>query len=221
MFHRYLSNKIGTYILSLLLIGLIAINAIVFASDNSLENYAATYHLEINEIVNQHVYAMISFFNTKTDLDSLSEEDINLLVAPAENALEEECYRKTEDDLMNITSTCLNYKMRARYNEYSDLLDSQADGFNVDVDEVTNQKELIGASGSQQSFIFAQKQEASDLIEQTVKFYNQLYFSYPIHKQYEQTIDQLTELKSNLKKLRRKLKRYPSKFHNATSTSCT
>jgi hypothetical protein len=247
MLHRVLHSKIVSVVLALSLSILIGINA-ASLNDNTPEKIAAEYHLAVNDIVNQQIRSMLHFFEINPSLDSLDAQSISLISPPddsanlaqlccnipAEDLGENQTYRcssenfeEYEDELatemdekplvMNLSAVCLHHKLKQEYAWFAESLDAAE----VDVPEGTKLADVLSSESINDDFVYEQKQIALDLKEQTVKFYSQLYLSYPLHKQYELTLEKLSDFKSNLKNIRKELRKYPSKFHNATSTSCT
>jgi len=244
MLRSFLPLKKTTVSLSIILALLVGANVLALPDDGAPETLAANYYLDLNDIVNQHVQSMVYLFDEhqadlKTDI-SLFE----LLLAPEEARLNEKCcivsqgdeesedtcntsfekFEEIDDDIeipaleMNVSATCLLYKMQTKRRDFGARLDSST-RINQNENSDESIKSYLNRSTLSDSFVADQKANAAALEKQTLDFYNQLFFSYPLHKQYEETLDQLKELQSNLKQIRKQIRKYPSKFHNATITS--
>lgn len=176
------------------------------------------YHLRVNDITNEHFRELITFFEDKTDMESILDETTRSRLGSPQN-LDSEC--STDED-MNFSSSCLAYKLNQ---EYLDLVESlQQDLERADVDTLRESADItagISDIGITNQFAAEQLELSSELQRQTVAFYQQTLLTFPLHIQYQITIDELNKFLSNVRQINRKISIYPSKFHNATTAQCT
>jgi len=249
MFHRLLSTKLGSVVLAAILVMIIVINVAAtddISVEARSADYHLTVNKIVNAQIKSMMYFFdeYSVIDDLTpelydylvapeliDLPSKCcnyipsaeevEQDPRVMPHNVQCGTDQFSHYEDDDELplkMNITGTCLAYKINLEYKDFSNKLKIAADISSDDL-EGSSITDVFRLAGVDENFIFNQKQEAIDLRSQTVRFYSQLFMSYPLHKQYELTLERLNDLKSNLKKIRRELRKYPSKFHNATSSS--
>jgi transcriptional/translational regulatory protein YebC/TACO1 len=104
--------------------------------------------------------------------------------------------------LDNLTSTCLQQKLNFLYLEY--------------------QAEANKISETAEDSIFLNEQLAliPELNKQSLEFYRQILFSYPLHIQNTKIIENLETLIDNLKDLEDAMQPYSNVFHNVTTPYC-
>ena len=183
----------------------------------SLPQQFAEYHLRINEITNIHFNALFEHFDEKNDLQSLLNDETKAKITAPE-VLEDSC---PEGDDMNFSATCLAYKLD---NEFRVLVESiQGNLEKADAATIEEVRGIIGgvsSIGLNNNFADEQIEIAANLQNQTIAFYRQTLFAYPLHTQYEITLEELNIFLSHLKDIENELANYPSKFHDATTTEC-
>lgn len=180
-----------TALVSTLLIGA----GIVLAQSSTEEvDLIADYHVKANEIINEQFENLFTFF------DEIDIEDENYLAQIQEKLTVPE---DLESCSTNLTSTCLLYR-----------LNNELDGLRLDLDEIS---ETTSTS-------LQYRQQQLSLIQalntQSVEFYGQTLFAYPIHIQNERLLEGLKEMRTNLKELERNLQPYSNVFHNVATTQC-
>lgn len=175
------------------------------------------YHLSVNEITNSHFTALFAFFEDKTDLEAMTDTTtVQRLTAP------EDLDTCRDDEDINFSSSCLAYKLNLEYQELTESL--QEDLEEADTSLLQSQGDItrgISNIGIRNQFAAEQLELSSELQRQTVAFYQQTLMAYPLHVQYQITIDELNKFLSNVRQINRKVSNYPSKFHNASTALCT
>jgi hypothetical protein len=80
---------------------------------------------------------------------------------------------------------------------------------------------LIKSRNQRIALIEDQKDLAKDVMDVALATYNQLLMYYKLHVAYEGVIEDLEEYRDALSDVRFQVEKYPSKFHNVTTTECT
>jgi len=189
----------------------------VTAEPDNYDQYAeihekfGQYHVNVNEIVNEQIKGLINFFD---ESEELNEDTVAVLRAPTEEDMEA-C-----EENENLSTTCLELKLTEELNS---LLDSLADA--QEIEDVPESITDVGLEPTEfdarTNFLEDQREIASTLKDQTVNFYRQILLTYPLHREYEKTIESLQDYASNLRSIKNTIEVYPSKFHDASTTQCT
>lgn len=79
----------------------------------------------------------------------------------------------------------------------------------------------ITANAEKQRFIDAELKKHGLALDLALKGYDELYWSYPMHVQYQETIQLLRKFNRSLIKIRHKVEDYHGKFDNAATAKCT
>lgn len=178
------------------------------------------YHVRVNQITNDHFKALITFFDEFENIENFANIKLSeRLTAPEESNRASVC-TETDQGKMNFSATCLEYKLNRELDALTTSLNKIAERADSSV-EIQDLSGLAQSLAMNNDFVTEQINQSIKLQKQTLRFYRQTLFAYPIHIQYEMTKDELNELISNLKNLKRELQLYPSKFHDATTAICT
>jgi hypothetical protein len=196
--------------------------AVLKANANQSSNpvsLTANYYAEANLIVNAQFQQLFSAF------DELDPEDPSyfttieqLFSIPPEIANPNETFSLDEFCQTNITSRCLENKLNQLYLAFEQDLA----GLSQETPLSTSQSltNTGSSSNANAEFINEQKNLIQNLNQQSIEFYRQVLFAYPMHIQNQQIAENLKQLLTNLKKLEDALKPYPSIFHNVTTAAC-
>jgi hypothetical protein len=207
---------------SVLISGLIFGATIALAQSNlgggNYVSVTAAYHVEANKIVNDQFSDLFTYFSELeiTDEDYLSEMQ-RLLLPPSQD---DSLSQQEVIDLCqnNLSSFCLQTKLSSLYltyqQEVSQFQNTLTSTANLDLNSVST----IDSTPSK--FIEEQLNVIAMINKQSIEFYRQALFAYPMHIQNQQIIDNLKELINNLRDLENQLEPYPSIFHNVTTTEC-
>lgn len=212
-------TKIISIVSAIILASLIVVN--VSAQANGYKRYEsvpekmAQYHIKVNEIINFQTTSLIDYFDT---YDSITDSTLTTFLSPDESEKEELCLQESEP---NLSASCLFYKINLEYQDLREALGDSSFDIPASLSDVRGLDAQSQGAEAQESFVFEELNNSRELMDQSVQFYRQLLFAYPIHKQYEKTIDELKEYNSNLKKFRNQIEKYPNKFHNASTVECT
>lgn len=160
--------------------------------------------------------AMNDMFNDK--MEKLSEimekekfyDDINF-AAPLD---EDACTNS------NVSSYCVSMEALDLYMIYLDTL-AEMKGQLAVRDEGDY---LIGEAyekvSTRNRSISIEVEEAREALEATVSAYNEYRLAYPMHIQYEEIIDSLLKYRAALDVIRKRVRKFPGKFIDATSVFC-
>jgi hypothetical protein len=68
--------------------------------------------------------------------------------------------------------------------------------------------------------IATEKKNALNIMEATISSYNEFRLAYPMHKKYEEIINELFNYRDSIRMIRLQIQRLPAKFKDVTSQSC-
>lgn len=182
---------------------------------DSVPEKFANYHININQIIDSQTSALIAYFDEN---ESITPDTQAVFLSPEEDQKETLCMREEDP---NLSASCLFYKINSEYQALRASLNGVSLNIPSNLSDVRDIESQTQGVEAQESFVFEELNNSRELMDQSVQFYRQLLFAYPIHKQYEKTIDELKEYNSNLKKFRNQIEKYPNKFHNASTVECT
>ncbi len=85
----------------------------------------------------------------------------------------------------------------------------------------TSFKLHLEENSARSNFIETELNTQAKTLELALKAYDEFYWSFPMHVQYQETIKLLKEYNQGLMKVRQKIEDYKGKFDNASTTKCT
>lgn len=195
---------------------LTAIGIAVAADNDNSVKLLGNYHLKVNEIVNQKVSDFYSFFDevklslNNNNTEILAEIQANLLPPSEVNA---------DTCKSNLSSTCLTYLLNIEYQTTASEVIQNLETIQ-EIPEGSTLTKIGSSSEQKRQFIIDELRNARMATENTVEFYRQFIFAYPLHIEFEMTAANLKKLKGEIKKFSNTLETYPSKFHDATTVQC-
>lgn len=184
---------------SVMLSGLLVGMAV--ASAQSVTTGAITltgkYHADANKIVNAKINQVFNYFENidLSDPNYLPEMQ-KKLTPPNDLADSTQC-------IDNLTSICLQQELNRLYLEYQSSVVS-----------------LSKVQSNDAIFLQEQLNLIPELNTQSLEFYRQILFSYPLHIQNTKIITNLEALIDNLKDIENAMQPYSNKFHNVTTAYC-
>jgi len=155
------------------------------------------YHIEANDITNEYLELL------------LKDDAPNVSLPPSDD----EC------DSSNISTYCLSVQLNEQLRFLEEYLLS-IDTIEFDVDEEITFESAFEAASGAQNFIDDEIEAARDTLDLNLGLYNQLQIVYPVHKELLSVIDNLENYRNNLASIRDVIELYPSKFNDASTTSC-
>lgn len=182
---------------------------------DSVPEKIAHYHINVNNIINAQTSALITYFDEN---EGITEDTQEVFLSPEQSQKEELCSR---EDNPNLSASCLFYKVNSEYQALRNSLGDVSFTIPSNLSEVRDLSAQSQGVEAEESFMIEELSNSRELMDQSVQFYRQLLFAYPIHKQYQKTIEQLEVYNSNLKQFRNQIEKYPNKFHNASTVECT
>lgn len=211
--------KIISIVSAIILASFIVVTASAQAGNykryDSVPEKIANYHINVNQIINEQTAALIAFFDEN---DDITPETQQVFLSPEDDQKEELCF---DEENPNLSASCLFYKINEEYLALRESLKDVSLKIPSSLSSVRDLDSQSKGLEAQENFVFEELDNSRKLMDQSVQFYRQLLFAYPIHKQYEKTIEELREYNSNLKKFRNQIEKYPNKFHNASTVECT
>lgn len=196
--------------------------AVLRANANQSSNpvsLTANYYAQANLIVNAQFEQLFSAFDELDPKDESYFVTIEQLFSiPPEISAPNDSFSLDEFCLTNITSRCLEHKLNQLYLAFEQDLTGLSQ--NTTISENQSLTNTGNSSNTNAEFINEQKNLIQNLNQQSIEFYRQVLFAYPMHIQNQQIAENLKELLTNLKKLEDTLKPFPSIFHNVTTAAC-
>ena len=179
----------------------------------------AGYHQEMNKFFNKKLETL----NTLMDSEDFynDPEKKKLLIPPADldlrNSTLNEALEACGEE--NASSYCTSMGALKIYTVYVDTLNGLKDKLEANdsaylqliVENTKNRNEKID-----KEIVLARK-----VMEGTVSAYNEYHLAYPMHKKYEEIIEDLVKYKLALKDIRKRAAQFPIKFIDASSDQCS
>lgn len=201
-------------------IGLIAVLAVSFLTGNAFAQVAesdsvvvafANFHFKNNQLVNTYSQRLVNYFD-KLDPSKPMPQDFPTKVSAPQELSQENCKE-------SLSSACLNFELNKNFDT---LLDQTKNSLQVVT--VSNLSNLSGDTNNLVSqkyrFIEEQLDDSVLTIQSSLKYYQQLLLSYPMHLSYQKTQDEIDLLIENLKEIEYYIAQYPSKYNNVTTPYC-
>jgi hypothetical protein len=187
-------------------------------SRNNEVNLVATYYTNANIITNDYFKKVLTFFDELDieDPNYLQEIQTNLL--PPEN-LESRDFAACQESLSSI---CLQIELENLYmlSERQLLAVRNSISPNTGPNAATDFASFTSVNDVRREFIDEQLNFMRNINTQSLEFYRQLLFAYPIHIQNQKTKEGLKDFLDNLRQLERNLAPYSGIFHNVTTAQC-
>ncbi|MFC1615502.1 hypothetical protein ACFL21_00020 [Patescibacteria group bacterium] len=172
----------------------------------------AAYHTEMNDYFNDKIEKLVEileedkFYNNE---NFIAPQGVNL------DNYQELCVEE------NVSSYCVAMGALDRYVAYTTTL-SGITGYLISFDyEQTGTKyDLLSQSEYFNEDITIELEESKRVMEGTVAAYNEFRLAYPMHIKFEDIINSLMKYRIALKDIRKQVKKFPTKFVDATSVTC-
>ena len=178
------------------------------------------YHQEMNDLFNDKIDALKELLEDDAFMKDLKKRK-NFLVP--ENIEKEKdslltIVQKCEENGENISSYCVSMEALYIYLEFvrqvESIKDSLHDGSNSSIQGRID--ELIVKGNA----IEKEVDKSKAIMEGTVAAYNEFAIAYPLHRKYQEIIENLVKYKLSLKDIRKEVMLFPSKFIDSTSSQC-
>jgi hypothetical protein len=166
----------------------------------SLDELEKLYHGRINEL-----------FNNKLKLLEKGDKGGGTNKIPEGDNCEEN----------NYSTFCLALAAIKEYEQYEEVLLNRKTYIEVDPDTIPYLTEESLKLIAQENRINNELVMAQRALDVSLATYNEIMTAYVMHKEYEKIIESLIKYKNKLLKLRKEIERFPSKFIDATTASCT
>ncbi len=170
---------------------------------------------------------MNQFFNDKLEkLNEIMEEedffdnpDFNAPPQATPDNWQEYC------TVSNVSSFCVSMQGLDLYIKYLETLEAKkaqgGDAFGIQPESDSNTLDRIASTfTAQNEEIEDEKRIAKEVLEATMAAYDEYRIAYPMHKKYEQIIENMIKYKNALKEVRKRVERFPEKFIDVTTAYC-
>ena len=219
MFRTRMSYKIA--LISVLVLMTSLLGYTVVRADNPYEDITnlaekiGEYHVRVNATVNTHIDSLITYFESKEDLQLLLNEETRNKITPPED--DADCSVTGAD--MNLSAECLRIKLESELELLTPTLSEDLDALELgtsggEVSQTSSNME------SRQTFVNNQLALIREMQSATMSYYRQILFAYPLHTQYEITIIELEVFLDQLKAMKRQIISLPSEFQDVSKTEC-
>jgi len=132
----------------------------------------------------------------------------------------------------NITTFCVASEAFDMFDQYRKELIAELDNVNEELDlarqsieegslKLFYQGPLIGYNTEKKADIENELIKAEKALDLTIKAYNEMQIAYPLHLEYQETINNLEKYRIHLESIESYTESYPKLFVNATTTECT
>lgn len=161
---------------------------------------ATAYHESVNELFNAKAKKLI------TEDETANKESLD----------EEECL-KTDN---NVSTFCVAVQAIDLYEQYKDELYKRWDPTQKDIENSESLTDALSNTSSKRDFIKEQVAKSKVALDMTLSAYNELRWSFELHKQYKQVIKDLLKYRDKLADVRQYVEQYPARFADATTPYC-
>jgi len=175
-----------------------------------IEKVIVEYHIRMNEITNGYLEQMAKLVETA---EASGESEV-VVSFPLD--LEEGC---TDE---NLSVYCLAVELNKELLAYETVLMKYEGKFdyNAELEGSDLLEDAIESSGRRQNLINDEIVAARAALDLNLAVYNQISLVYPMHMELASLIYNLEEYRDNLAAIRDIVELYPSRFNNATSSTC-
>lgn len=203
-----------------------------------LEDLSVLYHGTVNDIFNAYIDAFTALdpvtqpgaaalqkkkITPPTDKDangkSLKDKDGKDITDGGDS----QC-QATDDASMNLSTYCLYLRVNDLYDSYHNMLVART---NNAVQEVINtlkgnasQESSLQLSNAKKNWIAGELASSKKALDSGLQAYSELLTQYPIHTQYQKTINLLVKYYDHLVDVRKKVDTFPKRFLDVTTANC-
>jgi len=178
------------------------------------------YHREMNNFFNQKVTALKELL--ADDQFMKDPEKRKNFIVPEDIAKEiddlDMVVYKCQKNGENVSSYCVSMEALSTYLEFVNHLESQKSSLQ-DGSSSTIQGR-VAELASKTEAIEKEIDKARAVMEGTISAYTEFSLAYPMHRKYQEIINNLLKYKLSLKDIREEVTLFPIKFIDATSSQC-
>jgi hypothetical protein len=175
-----------------------------YSKDYSLEETIVAYHMLVNTSVN----AMLGML-----LDSSAAVPGYVAMPPSDDNCSE----------TNVSTYCLAMKLNKELADFEQFASNKTTEHDInggEYDASQPLEEALSSARTETSTLKEQMDIAADALDLTLAVYNQIQIVYPMHKELNDLLLNLTAYNENLAEIRKIVELYPSKFNGASTIQC-
>ena len=179
------------------------------------------YHDEMNEYFNSRFEELNKllenpdFYDIEKHPEFHPPQDADI-VNESLASLNKKC--NPEDEPANLSSFCVSLGATEIYIAYVSKLELFKSSMGVDF---LNYAAIIQELSERGQLIIEEVEKAKEVLEATVSAYNEYRLAYPMHKKYEEIIENLIKYRGEMKEIHRKSVEFPAKFIDASTSQCS
>ena len=210
---------------------------------NTLRGAITKYHKDMNDLMNEFTKKLMEPEGDATTTPPPTMDDTDFFCGDKDNVstlcLSYKMTEKYTDFYTAMLSDDANSHINhfqdrtTNLNKYKDSIQGfmskypyeAFDWFNVTPNDAEYPTSRIDAAierqGEREELIYEQIELAEQVMIVAVDAYNELMFHYELHKAYGGILEDLEGYRDELAKVRTQVEKYPTTFHNASTTDCT
>ena len=216
-------------------------NQLVFKDDMTVYQMSALYHEKMNTLFNKKAKLLITGKEDEIDEKVPDDGEKAALIKyckghpqdeqcePIDQVIQqckddpdsEDCMQAHDQCILktnNITTFCVAIESSHLYIKYKDALMLKWNY--VDFDEDLTLAEMLRETRGKRDFIAGDIDLSKKTLDSTLNAFNELRWSFAIHKQYKQIIKDLLKYRDKIADVRKYVEQYPDRFYNASTPYC-
>jgi hypothetical protein len=216
---------------------------LVFKDDMDVEEISEIYHEHMNNLFNKKAKLLVT--GKEEEIDATvpddgekagkikycksrpSHEDCSNISSDINhcesNPNDKECLQTHEQCALldkNVTTFCLAMESSTLYIKFKDALLAKWDDIPIEEDADMDLTDAFKAMQMQRTFINSEIDVSKKTLDSALAAYNELRWSFALHKEYKKIIKDLLKYRDKLADVRKYVEQYPDKFHDASTPYC-
>lgn len=214
---------------------------LVFKPEMTAEEMAELYHKTMNDLFNKKAKLLVTGKPEEIDENIPEDGEKAALIKKCQahptaeecegidstienckqNPDKDECklsYQQCLSKKNNVTTFCIAMEASYLYIKFKDALLSKWDEVEFDPEKTLTQ--MLQAIRTQRLFISGQIDSSKKVLDNTLNAYNELRWSFAMHREYKKVIKDLLKYRDKIADVRKYVEQYPDKFHDSSTPYC-